>query len=126
MDVKNIANGLADVSTQATAQTRALQETKSSTSANELSNEIENANQEAYEEGELSENLQDVVGELNQQIKELNTDIKFGFNDDINGMYITVFETENNEVIRKIPSDEAMELIVKMKELVGMIFDKKG
>ncbi len=35
-------------------------------------------------------------------------------------------ERSTGKLIRKIPSDEAMRLSEKMKEIVGMIFDKKG
>jgi len=40
-------------------------------------------------------------------------------------MYVTVIDTRNNEVIRQIPSEQAMKLAEKMKELVGMLFDEK-
>ena len=56
----------------------------------------------------------------------LNTSIAFNFSEDIEGLYITVSERDTNRLIRKIPSDEAMQLAAKMKEIVGMIFDKQA
>ena len=47
--------------------------------------------------------------------------IAFNFSEDIEGLYITVSEKDTNRLIRKIPSDEAMQLMAKMKEIVGMI-----
>ena len=49
-----------------------------------------------------------------------------GFNDKIDAMFVNVMERSTGKMIRKIPTEEAMSLAEKMKEIVGMIFDKKG
>ena len=72
------------------------------------------------------ENLKKTVDELNNQMDKLDTNIKFGFNDKIDLMYVNVMEKSTGHSIRKIPTEEAMQLSEKMKEVVGMIFDKKG
>ena len=59
-------------------------------------------------------------------MKSLNSDIKFGYNDKINTMYISVYEQSTGKTIRKIPSEEAMRLAAYSKEVIGIIFDKKG
>ena len=74
----------------------------------------------------LKKELQDITDKLNKEMDPLKTSIRFGFDDKINELYISVIDTSNNQVIRKIPSEEAMRLAAKMRELVGMIFDKKG
>jgi len=56
----------------------------------------------------------------------LNTTIRFGFDDKTDEMYVSVIDTKDNKVIRQIPSEEAMKLAAKMRELVGMLFDEKG
>jgi len=33
---------------------------------------------------------------------------------------------KNNRVIREYPPKEALELMEKMREIVGLLFDKKG
>ncbi|WP_104722090.1 FlaG family protein [Helicobacter mesocricetorum] len=70
--------------------------------------------------------LNELAQQLNKELNPLNTSISFGFNEDINGMYVSVTETSTNRLIRKIPSDEAMELMAKMKEIVGIIFNKEA
>jgi len=75
---------------------------------------------------DLKKELMSLTKELNNEMNPLNTNIEFGFSDDIKGLFVTVFEKDTQKVIRKIPSDEAMELMAKMREIVGMIFDKKG
>ena len=75
---------------------------------------------------EQKEKLTELAQQLNKEMSGLNTSITFGFSEDIKGLYVTVSERDTNRVIRKIPSDEAMELMAKMREVVGMIFDKQA
>jgi flagellar protein FlaG len=75
---------------------------------------------------QLKKQLTDVTNALNKEMSSLNFNVKFGFNDKINEMYVSVMEKDTNKVIRKIPSDDAMKLMDKMREIVGMIFDKKA
>lgn len=75
---------------------------------------------------EQKKKLNELAQQLNKELNPLNTNVTFSFNEDIEGLYVTVSERDTNRVIRKIPSDEAMELMAKMKEVVGMIFDKQA
>ncbi len=74
----------------------------------------------------LKKQLQEITDKLNKEMNPLKTSIRFGFDDQVEELYISVIDTSNNQEIRKIPSEEAMRLAAKMRELVGMIFDKKG
>lgn len=99
---------------------------KSAGIATEINKKVERTEDKAPTEKTSTENMQEIISELNDQAAELNTGVRFGFNDDIDGMVVTVYEKETNDVIRKIPSEEAVSLMTKMKEVVGIIFDKKG
>ncbi|MDD6055852.1 MAG: FlaG family protein [Helicobacter sp.] len=72
------------------------------------------------------EKLNELAQQLNKELNPLNTSVTFSFSEDIQGLYVTVSEKDTNRVIRKIPSDEAMELMAKMKEVVGIIFNKQA
>ncbi len=74
----------------------------------------------------LKKELQQITDQLNKEMDPLNTSIRFGFDDSIKELYISVIDTSSDQVIRKIPSEEAMRLAAKMRELIGIIFDKKG
>jgi len=82
--------------------------------------------QDATNVQELQKELQNLTEQLNNELNPLNMNVQFGFNDDIESMFVTVSEKDTNKLIRKIPSDEAIELMKKMREIVGIIFDKKG
>ena len=95
--------------------------------------EVENSHQmaktakdaEQNQEG-VSEKLTETVGKLNEQMKTLGTNVEFGFNDEIEIMFVDVVEISTGEVIRKIPTEEAMKLSERMQEVIGTIFDKEG
>ncbi|MGP1579994.1 MAG: FlaG family protein [Wolinella sp.] len=115
--------GIASSSSNAPRGKEALELEKSPTQvAQEQVKELqENKNVE-----ELKKDLMELTEQLNKEFNPLNTNVKFGYSDDIESLYITVSERDTDRVIRKIPSDEAMELMAKMREIVGIIFDKKG
>ena len=75
---------------------------------------------------EIVAKLNDTVKKLNKDMEALDTNIKFGFNDKISMMYVNVMERSTGKMIRKIPTEEAMALSEKMREIIGTIFDKKG
>ncbi|NCD13106.1 MAG: flagellar biosynthesis protein FlaG [Epsilonproteobacteria bacterium] len=90
----------------------------------EQTSEVSKTNQEqSKQSGDV---LTQTISELNQQMDKLETNIAFGFNDEISMMYVNVMEKSTGKTIRKIPTEEAMDLSAKMREIVGIIFDKKG
>jgi flagellar protein FlaG len=99
-----------------TTQTRQVEQTNSTV----------NTMRDPQDKTKVAENLKSTVKELNDQMDKLDTNVKFGFNDEISLMYVNVMEKSTGKTIRKIPTEEVMDLSAKMKEIVGMIFDKKG
>lgn len=70
--------------------------------------------------------LKKIIDELNNTMNSLNTSLKFSFDDKINTLTVKVVDTKTDEVIREFPPKEAIKLMEKMKEVVGLLFDKKG
>ena len=87
---------------------------------------IDKNNIEKKSKEEIKKELQKVVEELNQAMNPLNTDLRFKFNDKIDELTVLVIDKKDNRVIREFPPKEALKLMEKMRELVGMLFDKKG
>ncbi len=75
---------------------------------------------------EIKKEIQNIVKELNKAIYPLNTDLKFKFNSKVDELTVLVIDEKSNQVIREFPPKDALKLMEKMKELVGMLFDKKG
>jgi flagellar protein FlaG len=83
--------------------------------------EIHKAKKEA-----TKEELQRLTEQLNKEMAPLNPDIKFHFNDKVEELVVNVIDKKTDKIIRKIPSDEALRIMEKMRELVGALFDEKG
>ena len=82
--------------------------------------------QNAQDKKEIQQQLNETVKNLNKQMESLDTNISFGFNDKIESMYVSVMERSSGKLIRKIPTEEAMKLSEHFREIIGMIFDKRG
>jgi len=82
--------------------------------------------QKKNEEKITKEKLQELTAKLNKEMEPLNPDIKFHFNEKIDDLVVNVIDKKTDKIIRKIPSDEAIKIMEKMRELVGALFDKKG
>jgi flagellar protein FlaG len=78
------------------------------------------------DKNKLKQELQKITEELNKALNPLNTTLKFKFNDKVDELTVSVVDTKSKKVIREYPPKEALELMEKMREIVGLLFDKKG
>ena len=71
------------------------------------------------------EQVENLVNELNNAMAPMNTNLRFGVdNDDI--FYVSVIESETSKMIRRFPAEQAADFLPKMQEVSGMLFDTKG
>ena len=96
------------------------------TNLNDISKEKKEEEVHKEKETITKEKLQDLTTKLNKEMAPLNPDIKFQFNDKVNELVVNVVDKHTDKVIRKIPSNEALKIMEKMRELVGALFDDKG
>jgi len=96
------------------------------TNLNDISTEKKEKKVHKEKETITKEKLQDLTAKLNKEMAPLNPDIKFQFNDKVNELVVNVVDKHTDKVIRKIPSNEALKIMEKMRELVGALFDDKG
>ena len=75
---------------------------------------------------EIKKKLENLTEQLNNEISPLNKDLEFKYNQKIDNFMVLVIDKKTNKVIREFPFKEALKLMEKMRELVGMLFDKKG
>ncbi|WP_096028079.1 flagellar protein FlaG [Campylobacter lanienae] len=99
---------------------------------NTQTREVENLNlqqdsatQNRANESLTNEQIQDILAKANENLSLLNTNIRFGYNDKIDSMFINVTEKDTGNIIRKIPTEQAMKLTEHFRDIIGMIFDKK-
>jgi len=128
-NIKNVRRAIMDVFSATSKQMETATANKAVTPVQtrqvEQSNDTTKTARET-QQTTSTETLKATVNDLNKQMDLLDTNVTFGYNDKISLMYVNVMEKNTGKSIRKIPTEEAMDLSAKMKEIVGMIFDKKG
>lgn len=78
------------------------------------------------EKDNLEQQLLNLVKELNEEMESINTDLMFDYEDSISSFVVTIKQKDSGEIIRQIPTDEAMELMKKMRDIVSVILDTQG
>ena len=78
------------------------------------------------EKVKLKEQLLNLVKELNKEMESINTDLVFDYEDSISSLVLTIKQKESGEIIRQIPTDEAMELMKKMRDIISIVLDTQG
>lgn len=78
------------------------------------------------EKVKLEQQLLDLVKDLNKEMESINTDLMFDYEDSISSLVLTIKQKESGEIIRKIPTDEAMELMKKMRDIISIVLDTQG
>lgn len=78
------------------------------------------------QKAELEKRLLELAKDLNKEMKFINTSLMFDYEDSISSLVLTIKQRDSGEIIRKIPTDEAMELMKKMRDIISVILDARG
>lgn len=78
------------------------------------------------ESEEQKEKLENAIKKLNDTAKVFNRSLKFKMHEATHRTMISVIDTDTDKVIREIPGEEALDMVAKMQEYLGLIFDKKA
>ena len=109
---------------QVEAKSKTIETASQVEQANDLDKTLLQQQQQAQEEkNKTKEQLQNWVKVMN---KTINEKVRFSYSEDFGGIYVTVVDSKTQEIIRKIPSDEAIKLSAIWKEAVGNILDKRS
>ena len=72
-----------------------------------------------------TQEVSEAVNEVNDYLKNMNRNLSFSIDEDSGDSIIIIKDSENDEVIRQIPSEELLVIRKKMDYLVGVLFDAK-
>ena len=79
------------------------------------------------EAGNRSEqNLESVVNEVNEFIKPINNGLQFSIDDETGTTVVKVIDTETEEVIKQIPSEEMLALAKAIGQLKGLLVKQEA
>lgn len=78
------------------------------------------------QKADLEKQLLELTKYLNKEMQSINTSLMFDYEDSISSLVLTIKQRDSGEIIRKIPTDEVMELMKKMRDIISVILDTKG
>ncbi|BCZ19138.1 hypothetical protein NHP190012_07800 [Helicobacter sp. NHP19-012] len=84
--------------------------------------------EQTQEEGSplKEQDLQKLAKELNEKMKQIESQLTFSYNEVLHSLVVMIKDSNGDRIIREIPSQEAIRLTEKMRDILGIIFDKKG
>lgn len=91
----------------------------------DLVKEMQQTTTQKGEKINSKEQVDQLVKELNNAMAPMNTNLKFGV-DQQDIFYVSVIEAQTNKMIRRFPAEQAADFLPKMKEVTGILFDSKG
>lgn len=72
------------------------------------------------------EQMDALIEKLNRSLDPFNTTLRFGFDNRSEDFYVSVIDTQTNKMLRRFPIEQAEQLLPKMQEVNGLLFDQKG
>jgi len=71
------------------------------------------------------EDLKKMTADMNQFVESMDTNIRFKYHDKTKELMVQVVDQTNNKVLREFPSHEFLDTIAAIRNVVGMLVDKK-
>ncbi|MGL2847467.1 FlaG family protein [Helicobacter pylori] len=121
----NEIQGIGIPTSHTSVQTTPTKEISRTNTINTIENTIDES-KTAIDPDQYKPKLELLSERLNEEMKRIGTDINFSYNDTIKGLVVSVKDANGDKVIREIPSKEAVELMQRMHDVIGIIFDKRG
>lgn len=80
-----------------------------------------------YRNGDLKEkDLKNAVDKLNKFLEDNKTHAEYEVHDKFKDIMIKIVDDNTGKVIQEIPPKKILDMVAKMLEIVGVLFDKKA
>lgn len=74
---------------------------------------------------ELSrDEVAEIVDRLNNGVRDIHERMAFSYNEKTQRIIVKVMDNDTNEVVREIPSKEAIKLLEHIQDFLGMLVDE--
>jgi flagellar protein FlaG len=74
----------------------------------------------------LPKDLEKAVNKLNNFLKDEHTHAEYSVHEKLNAIMIKIVDDSTKETIMELPPKKILDLLAKMCELAGVIYDKKA
>ncbi|MDX1295668.1 MAG: flagellar protein FlaG [Sulfurimonadaceae bacterium] len=82
-----------------------------------------NTNQNQTRKIESESDMENLIKQMNAALDPFRTSLRFGYDDTF---YVSVIETKSDKIIRRFPVEQAVDILPKIEDLNGFLFDEKG
>lgn len=72
-----------------------------------------------------AEQARKLTESMNRFLETASTQLRFKFHDELKEYYVTIVNPQTDEVVREIPSKKLMDFHAAMRDLVGLLVDRK-
>ena len=110
---------------RAVEQTQLQTQQSSQNKNQDVVKQLQEASSSSSEKVNSKKDVDELVKKLNEAMSPLNTDIKFGV-DQNDVFYVAAIDVKTNRMIRRFPAEQAQDFLPKMQEVTGILFDSKG
>ena len=83
--------------------------------------EKENGKEQQYSE----KTLKSAINTANSKMKQNRTRCEFAYNELTRRVSIKIYDKDTDEIVKEIPSEEALKMVEKIWELAGLMVDEK-
>ncbi len=68
--------------------------------------------------------LKEAIDYANDKLKVIKKEFSYSVHEKLNRVMVKVIDSETKEVIKEIPPEKIMDIIAKIEELSGLLYDK--
>ena len=113
--------------------TSSLPNIPTNSSSNSISNEVIEINTPQSistnlqgEESELPfDKAKKMTESMNRFMESTNTNLRFQYHEELKEYYVTIVDSQTNEVVKEIPSKKLMDIYAAMRDFLGVLVDHK-
>ena len=75
---------------------------------------------------EMKAKLDEAVNDLNEYMQKMDTNLRFGYNQPLNTLTVSLINTQNGDTIRQYPSEQVIRMRENLQEQIRSLFKEQG
>lgn len=76
--------------------------------------------------GKVNDEIQESLASVNKALDAFNIEARFSVHKETGQVIVRLLNTKTGDIIREIPPERLLDLVTKMRELVGMLIDERA
>lgn len=109
-----------------TVSSDAVQATSNTQDASRTEENLNSGDQLGSLTGNTSQQLEEAVANIQEVVQSISRDLNFSLDDSTGSLVVKVTDTKSGDLIRQIPSEEALNLAKRLDEVRSFLFEGKA